>query len=506
MMSNRKEEKPKKKVIVIGGGIAGLSAGIYSKKCGFEVIILESHNLAGGYCTSWRRKGYLFEGGMHWLSGSGKNEDMNKLWRYVGALNDNVTIHSPDVFMEYNHNGTPIRAYRDLEKMKDHLMEISPEDKNEIRKLCKSIAKMQKFVVPVIDVEGVMVTKRKHLPISLLFSARSGFRLVNSLNKMPTEKYVKRFKHEGIRDLLRAFTNDKLGILPFIFTMGAITRGDGGFPEGGSISFVQRMAKTFTNLGGKILYKTRVDRVLIKDGKAVGVQVGDQQMAADAVIVTVDTMAIDHLFNIPLKAKWIDDMKKNAKPKTCTFISIGIDADLRDYPKVYAFKLKTPIKLANRTYEFLKVNNFAADPTYAPVGKSAITIVLDGDSNTYNFWKKAKEANRYYEEKQLLANQVIIGLAMHVPELNGHFKVCDVATPLTYTRHCSSWRGAWKTEVVEKGKMRAFPPTVKGLAGVYFAGHRMRPPGGLAPALISARVAVQQLCKDAETVFIAEWS
>ena len=49
----------KKKVIVIGAGVAGLSSGIYAQKCGFDVTILESHSIAGGNCTSWKRKGYL---------------------------------------------------------------------------------------------------------------------------------------------------------------------------------------------------------------------------------------------------------------------------------------------------------------------------------------------------------------------------------------------------------------------------------------------------------------
>ena len=68
-----------KKVIVIGGGIAGLTAGIYARRCGFDVTVLESHSIAGGNCTSWKRGGYLFEGGMHWLTGSSPKDLLNKL-------------------------------------------------------------------------------------------------------------------------------------------------------------------------------------------------------------------------------------------------------------------------------------------------------------------------------------------------------------------------------------------------------------------------------------------
>lgn len=53
-----------KKVIIVGAGISGLTAGIYACQSGFDVTIYESHTIPGGACTSWRRNGYLFEGGM----------------------------------------------------------------------------------------------------------------------------------------------------------------------------------------------------------------------------------------------------------------------------------------------------------------------------------------------------------------------------------------------------------------------------------------------------------
>jgi len=44
-----------KKVIIIGGGISGLSAGIYAQKAGFQSIIYEKHHISGGECTEWDR-------------------------------------------------------------------------------------------------------------------------------------------------------------------------------------------------------------------------------------------------------------------------------------------------------------------------------------------------------------------------------------------------------------------------------------------------------------------
>lgn len=74
-----------KKIVIIGAGISGLSTGVFARQSGFDVTIYESNTIPGGASTSRRRKGYLFEGGMHWLTGSSPKTALNFLWREVGA-------------------------------------------------------------------------------------------------------------------------------------------------------------------------------------------------------------------------------------------------------------------------------------------------------------------------------------------------------------------------------------------------------------------------------------
>ena len=492
----------KSKVIVIGGGIAGLSAGVYAQKCGFDVTVLESHSIAGGNCTSWRRKGYLFEGGMHWLSGSDEAESLYKSWRYIGAIDDELKIYTPEPFMEYDHKGTPIRFYRDVDATQKHMTELSPADAKEIKKLCDNIRKVKNLAMPVTDLRGVKATKKAYPPVSLLFSAISAFSVMRKFTKISRDDYVNRFSHEGIRDALRSCTSAKTGVVPIFFTMGILARGDGGFPEGGSLPFVERIVNTFTSLGGKLILDTRAERVIVENNKAVGVMVKGERLDADAVIVTADTMAIDHLFDTPPKADWLDDMRAVTEPTMVTFVSLGIDADLKKYPKSLIFKLETPIALDTQTYEYLSVNNYSSDPAYSPEGKSAVTIMLDGD--TYDFWKKAQEENRYKEEKQKTADAVTEALSKQLPEIEGKIEVVDVATPLTYERYCGNWKGSWMTEMTPSMKMKSYPADISGLSGLYFAGQRMLPPGGLPAALMSGRTAVQYLCRDTDTLFISE--
>jgi len=291
-------------------------------------------------------------------------------------------------------------------------------------------------------------------------------------------------------------------VLPIVFTMGTLARGDGGFPEGGSLPFADRIVKTFESLGGKILYNTQADRVIVENGRAAGVMAGDKRLPADAVIVTADTMAIDHLFEIPPKAPWLDRMRAVTQPTMNTFVSLGVNADLKKYPHGYVFKLEQPITLGKQTHEYLTVNNYAADPTYSPEGKTAMTVSLPGD--TYDFWKKARQENRYTEEKQKVGDAVIAALSAQMPEIQGQVEVCDVATPLTYERYCANWKGSWMTEMTPNMKMKAYPAVAKGLDRVYFAGHRLMPPGGLPVALMTGRMAVQYLCRDTDTLFVSE--
>jgi phytoene dehydrogenase-like protein len=492
----------KKRVIVIGGGIAGLSAGVYAQQCGFEVAILESHSIAGGNCTSWKRKGYLFEGGMHWLTGSDKKQPINKLWRNIGALNDSVKIHRSEPYMEYFHNGEPIRLYRKVDLTEKHLLSLSPADAEEIEAFCDHIRKVQKLAMPVFDIPGVKVTKKQSPSLSLLAAGVSALRLMSSFSKITRDSYVNRFSHEGIRSLLHAVTEEKTGVLPLFFSMGVISSGDGGFPEGGSLPFVGRIVERFKSLGGTLLLSTRAERVVVKRGHAVGVVVGGRLMPADAVIIASDTMTADGLFKFPLKSAWLAKMQATTEPTMVTFISLGIDADLRRYNKGLVFKLQRPIKLASQTYEYLNVNNYAGDPAYSAEGKTAMTIMLGGD--TYDYWKRAREAGNYDTEKRRLADEIIAALTEHIPVIKGRVEVCDVATPLTYERYCGNWKGSWMTEMTSEMKMKSYPAVIKGLNGVYFAGQRMMPPGGLPVALMSGRTAVQYLCRDTGTVFISE--
>ena len=68
-IKRREKTMSKKKIIIIGSGIAGLSAGCYLQINGYDTEIFELHNTPGGLCTAWKRNGYTFDGCIHSLGG-----------------------------------------------------------------------------------------------------------------------------------------------------------------------------------------------------------------------------------------------------------------------------------------------------------------------------------------------------------------------------------------------------------------------------------------------------
>lgn len=489
-----------KDIIIVGAGIAGLSAGIYACQSGFNVKIYESHSIPGGASTSWRRKGYLFEGGMHWLTGSSSKLALNKCWNEVNALNDNVKIHNKDIFLSVEHEGKVVNLYTDIVKLEKHLLEVAPEDEKEIRKLIKDLKSFANFEMPIKDIKGVKV---KYKTPTSIYKGLSMLPLLPKMNfymNQTVKEYAERFTNPLLILLIKNIVLEEFKAISLIATLATVTSGDGGYPEGGSLGMANRMANYLKKLGGKIEYGKKVSKVIIKNDAACGVVIEDEEVKADSVIVTSDTVvAIDKLFDEPISEPWAEVMRKNTRPLLNTFICLGIEEELSSIGENILFPLEEPFFYANNEIKEIVIHNYYGYKGYAPKGSTAVTSIIMGDS--YDFWKEARRKGTYEEEKEKLANQYIKVLSKKYPQIKGKVVVWDVATPLTYERYLGSYKGSWMSLMGKKDKMESYPLKPETINNLYFAGQRMTVPGGLPVALETGRKAVQYLCKDKDMVF-----
>jgi phytoene dehydrogenase-like protein len=495
----------KKKLVIVGAGIAGLSAGIYAQKCGFETTLIESHSLPGGNCTSWRRNGYLFEGAIHWLSGSSARDANNIMWRETGALNNSVKVYYNDPCLYTNYKGIDIFLYRDLNRLQEHFFALSPDDAKAVKKLCKDIRHCMTLQIPLENEKGLQLKypapKMTLRDIRDIIAMIPAFMDMGKQMKISVEDYVKMFKHEGIRRLLAAAVPSYVPSMALVFYLAIMCGGNGGYPEGGSLAMVQRMADTFKSLGGELLLNIKAEKVIIENNMATGIRCAAKTINADCIILAMDTIsAVNTLFNIPLTDPWITEIKQTKEGAVCTFVGIGVKADMSHLPHSIILNLEKPLDVAGETMSYIYVNNYAAHKEYAPEGCTALTVIL-GLTDTYEWWKKAKAEGRYDAEKESLKKRLMKILAAHFPQTRGKIDIINIATPLTYERYTGTWHGAYMGMMKTGAMPKACPATIANIRNVFFAGQRTKFPGGLPPALESGRRAVQLLCKEYGVVF-----
>lgn len=490
------------KVVVIGAGISGLSAGIYAARSGFDVTILEQHNIPGGLSTSWSRKGYYFEGGMHWLTGSSPKMPLNKVWLETGALQDNNPIELRDpLYNVIDENGKILSLYRYIPQMQKALIEYAPEDKHMIKKMCRAVRDFTNFHLPVLDVRGCKC--REPLPINPVefIKMLPAVLRVPYLTHISYTDYVAKFKNKNLRHLLSSVIGYRYNALSLIYTLGSFAAGDCGYPAGGSIQMAQNMLETYKALGGKIQFRTKAENIHVEDYEVHGVVTSAGEIEADAVIVTQDARAaVDCLFDTMIDEPWVNGMRHNTVTEQNVFIGLGVKADLSRLPYCCVFPLEKPFEYAGCKWTELRVYNYAAYKDHAPEGCTTLTCLLIGES--YYFWKAAKADGTYKDKKKEMGELFVKELARFIPEVGSALEVIDVATPCTYERYTGSYEGSWMSVWEKGGKQNNYPQTLDSIWGVYFAGQRILMPGGLPIAVYTGRQAVQCLCRDTGTEFV----
>lgn len=481
------------KVIIIGAGISGLTAGVYTRRSGWETLILEKALNPGGLSTSWKRKGYTFEGGIHWLIGAIESNPLYRIWKETGALQESNPVFFKDPIYTLVDGEDRIPLYRDL-----HGLPVkSLRDKLALSLLKVHVRCFRYFHQPIGDLPGLKVRHRRP------FSAMEYVRMLPAVIVTPflmlrsSSTYIRRFSNPQIRRLLEAVVDPGINALSLIYILSTFANGDSGYPAGGSIRMAENMASTFTSMGGEIRYHTPalgVERT--KDGWAV--RTADGLLSADAVIISVDARtAIDKLFERPLQDRWARRMRKGLETTQCMFIGLGIKAPLAQWPRSMQIVLKRPLEAGGLSYGTIIVNNYSRDAEYAPEGCSVLTCLLHGPS--YGYWKRAKQDGTYAAEKQAVVERFIDALSEIIPEISGNIAVTDMATPLTYERYCDTFEGSYMSNWPARRGL--FHAPIRYKRGLYFTGQRTLYSGGLPIAAEAGRLTAQTLCKDFDIIF-----
>ena len=482
------------KVIIIGGGISGLTCGIYAQINGFDTHIYEMNSIPGGECTGWDRGGYHFDGCIHWLMGSKPGTSLYDVWRTTGALDDSVRIVNHDVFARYEDKDRSVNLYTNADKLEKHLLEISPQDKKEITRLCKALRIMGEFGMP-IDKPMDQMTMGDGLKFVGKNISKLG--LLNFFNSIKMTEYVKLFKEPLLQNALLSAIPGDYNANALVMSMAGMHVGASGYPVGGSRALAKRMEQRYLGLGGQISYKSRVEKIIIEDSIAKGIKlVNGEEVFGDTVVSCADAYAtlykmLDNKYTPEIYRNLFENPKKHFAP-TCSLVFLGIDCEIKENWRCVNNHRDQPASIGGQTMQDIMLMNYSYDETLAPQGKTVIGAFYDG---AYDYWKAVHaDKEKYKQEKERLKQDAIGEVLKRYPQAEGKIEVTDVVTPMTYVRYCDAWRGCWMSWG-DSGKdiPRYFPGKLEGLENFVLSGIWTLPPGGLPGAAASGRFTAHRL-------------
>lgn len=487
-----------KKVVIIGSGIAGMTAGVLLQKAGFETEIYEKNALPGGQCIAWKREGYVIDNCIHWLTGTRPGSDLHELWKEIGALGEQVGIYKKEMFFSSKLDGRTLTFWRDKERTRRELLELSPEDEVEIHKMMDYVSMAESMTVPAEKPFDAMGIKDF---IKMGMSMKEMGMVMKEYGNMDMKELAMRFRHPLIQRAITDYMPKGYQAYAFLVSYGTVTGGNGDIPKGGSLAMSLRIANKYKEYGGKIRTNTGVESILLKGKKAEGILLEDgEEVKADYVICACDT---DHTFRKLLPEKYMPKgLKKmytdrGKYPVSSGFqIAYAVDGIFPELTGTRVFSCEE-IQVGEQTVQSMSVQSYDYEPDFAPEGKMVLQTNFSQTEADYDYWCSLYETKADYEKKKNeIALHAVQRLVKEYPFLDGKIRVLDVWTPVTYTRYCNSYKGAYMSFVTtKKAKSITVPGVVKGIDNVMLASQWLMGPGGLPTAAVMGKFAAWRIIK-----------
>ncbi len=485
-----------KSIIIIGAGLTGLSAGCYGRMNGYKTTIFEMHDIPGGVCTAWKRKGYTIDGAVNWIIGTKPGTGLHRFWEEVGAA-QGWKIYNHDLYMTVeDREGKAFNFYCDADRFEKYLLEIAPEDRETIREFTGAVRRSAKMDMPVDKPEELYGL----LDALKMTGMLSTLRFMKKWSRITVGEFTARFKNPFLREMFPRVLEPDWPMFGLIWMLGYQHARAAGYIIGGALPLAKSIEKRYLDLGGEVHYKARVEKILVENGRAVGVRLSDgSEHRAGWVVSAADGRTT--IFDM-LDGKYAGDdiRKKYDNPrlfKPLVYIGLGVNRTLDDLPASVSgisYPLDKPVNVAGRDEKTLYVRSYCFDPTLAPEGKNLLVVQWETD---FDYWKKlSQDPERYKAEKERIANEAIAGLEQRFPGISSQVEMVDVATPVTWERYTGNWRGAYEGWQFDADSFASsMKKTLPGLYGFYMAGQWVNPGGGMPTAIMSGNHTIQLICK-----------
>lgn len=488
-------------IIIIGAGFAGLGTGIYAQMNGYKTRIFEMHDKPGGLCTSWSRKGYTFDGCIHWLVGSSPESAFHKSWEDVGVAQGRKIINFDEYLRFEGKDGRTVIFYSDVDRLEKHLLEFSPQDSAVIREFTSGIRMCTAFNQPS---KQVPLLKRLLRNLKLAFTLALHGKDMQKWMKTSARDFAAKFNDPVLREAIKDIWVPEFSMLFMLFTFAYLHNRNAGYPLGGSMSMSRALEKRYLSLGGDINYNSRVEKIIVENNRATGIKLTDgSEHRACRIISAADGYST--IFKM-LDGKFTDEKIRDIYDNwlifnPLIFVGLGISDTFAEEPMTvsgFSISLNEPEEIGDAVRDRISVHIYNHDPVMAPEGKTTMIVMLNSE---YNYWKKlAEDKISYQQKKEEIAKKITRILEQRYPGISNKIEVIDVATPLTFERYTGNWQGSFEGWLITPGNSSVFVKRMSqqlpGLNDFYMCGQWTEPGGGLPTGIMAGQRLIRKICRE----------
>lgn len=454
-MDSNKRFLPSYDVVVVGGGLGGLCACLKLALGGANVLLLEQHNMTGGYATSFVRGRFEFEVSLHELCecgdaiGEHSYGGVRKILDSCGVVPEYRVV--PDAYrVILSDMGIDFVMPFGIENAIAAIAELEPEDEPKIRnymKLCEEIFDALNYIGSVHGEPDGKVMMMEHSAF-LRTAGYNAAEVIDSFNFSPRTKHI--------ISAYYGYIGRRLSETSFIiWTVMQYTylRDGGHIINKTSHALACDIEKRSRELGAQIETSVRVDRLISEGGAVVGVVTADgteiraKQVLCNLLPTTVYKKMLEPK-DVPEAALKLTGARKLGGSPYGVYL--GLDATPEEmgitHYEYFIGKDMDTERIFRDTQEYAphpKLSATCADvavPGFSGEGRCQLnfTCLYDPDAMS----GKHTDKYNYLPEKERFANVMIDYFEeMTGARIRDHIEEIEISTPATYVRYSGAFKG-----------------------------------------------------------------